>query len=88
MSPYSLASWGGASEFHCPECGHGEAYRSLPRDLFEKYVLPLMMLRPVRCDRCYRRSYVLRSVPARLRATSPGRHIASPSSGVSHSRIA
>jgi len=51
-------------QFCCPECGAHEAYYSRPRGIFEKYLLPAMFLRPVRCDRCYRRSYVLRSVSA------------------------
>jgi hypothetical protein len=48
-------------EFHCPECGSSEAHRSRPRGFFEKYILSFMM-RPVRCDRCSRRSYALKSV--------------------------
>jgi len=49
-------------EFHCPSCGGEEACRSRPRGLFEAYVLPILCLRPVRCDRCYLRSYVLRTI--------------------------
>jgi hypothetical protein len=90
VSLYSLSSWGRASEFHCQECGHHEAYRSRPRGVFEKYLLPILMLRPVRCDRCYRRSYARRTVAAALRMPSAGRHTVSQSSGISagQSRIA
>ncbi len=51
-------------EFHCRGCGGQEAYRSRPRGFFEKYVLPLLLLQPVRCEHCYHRSYVLRTIPA------------------------
>ena len=51
-------------EFHCRECGFHEAYRSRPRGFFEKHVLRWLLLQTVRCERCYRRSYVLRTIPA------------------------
>ena len=51
-------------EFRCRNCGAQEAYRSRPRGFIEKYGLPLLLLRAVRCERCYHRSYVLWTVPA------------------------
>jgi hypothetical protein len=33
-------------------------------DFLKKHILPLLMMRPVRCDRCAYRVYVLRSVRA------------------------
>lgn len=56
-----------SAEFHCRGCGAKEGYRSRPRGFFEMYVLPIFFLQPVRCDRCYLRSYVPRSVAARER---------------------
>lgn len=56
-----------SEEFHCSECGAEEAYQSRPRGFFERYVLPLLYLQPVRCDHCYLRSYVPRTVAARPR---------------------
>jgi hypothetical protein len=50
-------------EFHCRGCGSKEAYRSRPRGVVEKYLLPLLLLRAVRCERCYRRCYVFRTIP-------------------------
>jgi hypothetical protein len=47
----------GPRRFQCRRCGSGEGYRSRSRNLFEKYVLPVFLLRPVRCGQCYRRSY-------------------------------
>ena len=78
-----------AREFHCRGCGGHDAYQSRPRGFFERYLLPVIFLRPVRCDRCYLRSYVLRTVVARER-TLPSKSLESqPSPDPNqHSRIA
>lgn len=79
MTPLqSSSSWARFfQEFRCPDCGNGNAYRSRSKGLFEKAVLPVLMLKPVRCERCYHRSYAFRTVPVQLRAgsdhSSPGR---------------
>jgi hypothetical protein len=53
-------------EFHCPECGSSDVYRSRMRGFFERYILRILM-RPVRCQRCSRRSYAFRWLPAQER---------------------
>jgi hypothetical protein len=64
VSPATRPSWSRFfEEFHCRECGFQEAYRSRPRSFFEKRVLPLLLLQTVRCERCYHRGYVLRTIP-------------------------
>jgi hypothetical protein len=55
-------------DFHCPDCGSVEGYRSRPRNAAERYLLPLVFILPLRCAVCYRRSYV----PASTR-TAEGR---------------
>jgi hypothetical protein len=55
------------SRFQCPDCGGEVAYRSRRRTLTERYVLPLFLLRPLRCGDCFRRIYRLVTVPARPR---------------------
>lgn len=45
------------SRFRCRRCGSDEVYRSRARNFFEKYILLVFLLRPVRCGQCYRRSY-------------------------------
>jgi hypothetical protein len=50
-------------EFRCRECGPQEAFKSRPRGFFERRVLPLLLLQAVRCERCYHRSYALRTIP-------------------------
>ena len=47
-----------SKQYQCPDCGGFEGCRSRRRNLLEKYVLPLFMLRPVRCVNCYRRTRV------------------------------
>jgi hypothetical protein len=49
-------------EFYCRGCGFQDAYRSRPRGFFEKHVLPFLLLQPVRCERCYHRTYTLSSI--------------------------
>ena len=57
-------------EFRCRGCGGHRAYRSRPRGFFEKHVLPFLLLQTVRCERCFHRGYVLRSIPVIERAQS------------------
>ncbi|MGH9512718.1 MAG: hypothetical protein ACRD2U_11350 [Terriglobales bacterium] len=45
-------------QFRCPDCGSKEGYRSHPQNAAEKYLLPLVLLQPLRCADCYRRLYV------------------------------
>jgi len=58
-------------EFRCRGCGIQEAYSSRPRGFFERHVLPLLLLQTVRCERCYHRSYALRTVPT-IERVEPG----------------
>jgi hypothetical protein len=54
-------------EFHCDDCGSETGFRSRRRTLFERYVLPAVLLQPVRCAECFRRDYRLIFVPVRER---------------------
>ena len=68
MTPLT-SSWGPfAKEFLCGGCGGRRAYRSRPRGFFERRVLPLLMLQPVRCDHCYHRAYISKFVAVLERA--------------------
>lgn len=44
-------------QFKCSDCGGRLGYRSRRRGFVEKYLLPLLLLRPVRCGDCFRRGY-------------------------------
>jgi hypothetical protein len=48
--------------FHCPKCGGGQGLRSRPRGYFERFLLPVVRLHPVRCGHCFRRFFRLASV--------------------------
>ncbi len=41
----------------CPDCNSFRVHRSKRRGLFEWVVLPLLLLRPFRCEDCDRRHY-------------------------------
>ena len=62
VSPLGPSSWARFREFKCPSCAAQKAYRSRYRGLLERALLLFLMLKPVRCDRCYHRSYTLRTV--------------------------
>ena len=60
--------------FQCRDCGGFNGYRSRPRSLSEKFLLPLLLHRPVRCGDCFRRSYEPVFVPVRERRDSKSAH--------------
>jgi hypothetical protein len=70
VSPLAPLKSGLFRAFHCGGCGGHEAYRSRPRGVLEKLILPLLMLQPARCVRCYHRGYVFKSVAVLDRAPS------------------
>jgi hypothetical protein len=91
VTPLARPSWSQLfEEFYCRGCGGQEAYRSRPRSFFEKYVLPLLLLQTVRCERCYHRSYVPRTITVLERPDSLRKHSLSqpPSGSSSGSRVA
>jgi hypothetical protein len=63
-----------SKSFQCSDCGSRDGYRSRPRTFAEKYILPVLCLRPVRCADCFRRSYQWVFVPVRERNESEVTH--------------
>jgi hypothetical protein len=57
--------------FHCSDCGSDNVLRSRPRTFGERYLLPVFLLRPVRCAECFRREYrtIFMPVSARMPET-------------------
>jgi hypothetical protein len=53
------------------DCGSDTGCRSRPRTLAERYLLPLFLMRPVRCTECFRRDYRLILVPVKDRLPLP-----------------
>jgi len=45
--------------YRCPDCGSTVGFRSRRRTVAERFLLPILLLRPVRCGECFRRDYRL-----------------------------
>lgn len=45
--------------YRCRDCGRQRGFRSHPRTFVECYILPLLLMQPVRCAACFRRDYWL-----------------------------
>ena len=54
-------------EYHCHDCGSAMGFRSRRRSWFERYLLPIFLLQPVRCAECFRRDYRLVFMPVKER---------------------
>jgi hypothetical protein len=54
-------------EYHCDDCGGDMCFRSRRRTFFERYLLPILLLQPVRCTECFRRDYRLVFMPVKKR---------------------
>jgi hypothetical protein len=65
-------------EFHCDDCGSETGFRSRRRSFFERYLLPIFLLQPVRCAECFRRDYRLLFVPVKERLPEPIKKVAAP----------
>jgi hypothetical protein len=63
-------------EFHCDDCGSETGFRSRRRSFFERYLLPIFLLQPVRCAECFRRDYRLLFVPVKERLPEPIKKVA------------
>jgi len=59
------------NDYQCTDCGGSAAYGSRRRTILEKYVLPLLLLKPVRCANCFRRTHASIFLPARARESKP-----------------
>jgi uncharacterized protein with PIN domain len=45
--------------YRCRDCGRELGFRSRPRTVVERYILPVLLMQPVRCAACFRRDYWL-----------------------------
>ena len=52
-----------APPYRCHDCGSAVAFRSRSRTFLERFILPLFLLRLVRCGECFRRDYRLIFTP-------------------------
>ena len=53
--------------YHCSDCGSDVGFRSRRRSFTERFILPLFLLKPVRCGECFRRDYRFILVPVKNR---------------------
>jgi len=74
--------------YRCRDCGSEVGFRSRRRTLFERYLLPLFFLRPVRCGECFRRDYRLISTPVRDRLSDTSQIRTGKASSASDRHIA
>jgi hypothetical protein len=58
-----------AKGYRCRDCGSDIGFRSRRRTFAERYILPLLLMQPVRCGECFRRDYRLIFTPVRERST-------------------
>jgi hypothetical protein len=65
-------------QFHCDDCGSNDGFRSRRRTFSERFILPVLLLRPVRCAECFRRDYRLLLVPVKLRLADVSRPLPAP----------
>lgn len=76
-----------AHPYRCYDCGSEIGFRSRRRTLTERYILPLLLLQPVRCGECFRRDYRLIFTPVRDRLSDtprmmPAKHTPTPNRNV------
>ncbi len=73
--------------YRCRDCGSDVGFQSRRRTFSERYVLPLFLLKPVRCGECFRRDYwiIFTKVRERLSDTPrimPAKHPATSNRNV------
>jgi hypothetical protein len=74
--------------YSCQDCGSEVGFRSRRRTLFERYILPVFLLRPVRCGECFRRDYRLIFTEVRDRIIVIPRLVATKSAPPSNRNVA
>jgi hypothetical protein len=82
-SPYVQSAF----PYRCPDCSSEIGFRSRRRTFTERYLLPLVLLRPVRCGECFRRDYRLIFTPVQHRLSDtpkmmPAKHTATSTRNV------
>ena len=85
MSTSSDSTFG--QPYHCADCGSDVGFRSRRRGFTERYLLPLLLIQPVRCGECFRRDYrlIFTKVRDRLSDTPrmlPGKHAITPNRNI------
>jgi hypothetical protein len=72
----------------CRDCGSEVGFRSRRRGFAERYLLPLLLLQPVRCGECFRRDYRLIFTPVLERMSDTGKMPTGKQPGPSQRNVA
>jgi hypothetical protein len=72
----------------CRDCGSEVGFHSRRRGLTERFILPLFLLKPVRCGECFRRDYRLIFTPVRDRLSDTARITPGKVASASKSNVA
>jgi len=74
--------------YRCDDCGSETGFRSRRRTWSERFILPLLLLRPVRCAECFRRDYRMIFTRVRDRVMVAPMIVPGKSSGTSTRNVA
>lgn len=72
----------------CRDCGSDSGFRSRRRTLTERFILPLLLLQPVRCGECFRRDYRLIFTPVHERLPEVPKMMPGKSTATSQRNVA
>lgn len=74
--------------YYCRDCGSDMGFRSRRRNFAERYLLPILLLQPVRCGECFRRDYRLIFTRVRDRMPEPSKMERAKQTDASRSHVA
>jgi hypothetical protein len=74
--------------YRCHDCGSDVGFRSRRRTFTERYLLPVLLLQPVRCGECFRRDYRLIFTQVRQRLSDTPRMMPGKAAAASHRNVA
>jgi len=74
--------------YRCQDCGSDVGFRSRRRTFTERYLLPVLLLQPVRCGECFRRDYRLIFTQVRERLSDTPRMMPGKPAATSHRNVA
>ena len=74
--------------YRCHDCGSEVGFRSRRRTFTERYLLPLLLLQPVRCGECFRRDYRLIFTPVRDRLSDTPKMMAGKQAATTNRNVA
>jgi len=74
--------------YRCSDCGSETGFRSRRRTWSERFILPLLLLKPVRCGECFRRDYRMIFTPVSDRMSDPPKMVPAKTTATSTRNVA